>query len=56
LANPPYELTYRADEEPVEVIVTAEIEAVSLDSTIVAVHSDGAGAKKTPRTIGKSRG
>ncbi len=38
--------------------VRIKIEAVSMDSTIVKVHPDGTGARKTngPQAIGKSRG
>ena len=41
-----------------EQIVRIKIEAVKMDSTIVKVHPDGAGAlkKKGPQAIGKSRG
>ena len=38
-------------------VVRIRIEAVSLDSTSIKVHPDGTGAlKKSPRSIGKSRG
>ena len=41
-----------------EQIIRIKIEALSLDSTIVKVHSDGTGAlkKNGPQAIGKSRG
>jgi hypothetical protein len=38
-------------------VVQIKIEAVSLDSTSIKVHPDGAGARKNgPQAIGKSRG
>ena len=39
-------------------IIQADLQVISLDSTIVKVHPDGTGARKSsgPQSIGKSRG